>query len=93
VGDAAGRPATTSSPKDWNDTDRKLALNIGVSFLLVTVLYATIIPSALMMIPVLSMFPHRGVHSTPEEWFSGEPTRTDFVLSGFDPLKYDHDRM
>ncbi|PLW30058.1 hypothetical protein PCANC_24007 [Puccinia coronata f. sp. avenae] len=61
VGDAAGRPATTSSPKDWNDTDRKLALNIGVSFF------------------------------TPEEWFSGEPTRTDFVLSGFDPLKYDHD--
>lgn len=61
VGDAAGRPAKDSSPKDWNDTDRKLALNIGVTFF------------------------------TPEEWFSGESKRTDFVLSGFDPLKFDHD--
>ncbi|POW20108.1 hypothetical protein PSHT_03945 [Puccinia striiformis] len=61
VGDAAGRPATDSSPKDWNDTDRKLALNIGVPFF------------------------------TPEEWFSGEPKRTDFVLSGFEALKFDHD--
>ncbi|WAQ85810.1 hypothetical protein PtA15_6A439 [Puccinia triticina] len=62
VGDAAGRPATNSSPKDWNDTDRKLALNIGVPFF------------------------------TPEEWFGGEPKRMDFVLSGFDPLKFDHDQ-
>ncbi|KAH9464469.1 hypothetical protein Pst134EB_004004 [Puccinia striiformis f. sp. tritici] len=62
VGDAAGRPATDSSPKDWNDTDRKLALNIGVPFF------------------------------TPEEWFSGEPKRTDFVLSGFEALKFDHDQ-
>ncbi|MBW0523120.1 hypothetical protein O181_062835, partial [Austropuccinia psidii MF-1] len=62
VGDAAGRPAKGSIPKDWTDTDRKMALNIGISFF------------------------------TPEEYFCGEETRTDFILSGFDPLKYDHDQ-
>lgn len=60
VGDAAGRPSQGSSPKDWNDTDRKFALNVGLPFF------------------------------TPEEWFSGEPKRA-FVLSGFEPSKYDHD--
>ncbi|KAG0144502.1 hypothetical protein CROQUDRAFT_659941 [Cronartium quercuum f. sp. fusiforme G11] len=32
VGDAAGRPALGTTKKDWNDTDRKWALNVGVPF-------------------------------------------------------------
>ncbi|KAI8443783.1 polynucleotide kinase 3 phosphatase-domain-containing protein [Phakopsora pachyrhizi] len=32
VGDAAGRPAKDGTAKDWTDTDRKLALNIGLTF-------------------------------------------------------------
>lgn len=39
------------------------------------------------------MSPHVDLRSTPEEWFSGESKRTDFILSGFDPLKFDHDCM
>lgn len=36
VGDAAGRPALGTSVKDWNDTDRKWALNVGLPFLYVS---------------------------------------------------------
>jgi bifunctional polynucleotide phosphatase/kinase len=32
VGDAAGRPATGKRKKDFNDTDLKFALNIGITF-------------------------------------------------------------
>ena len=32
VGDAAGRPARAGRKKDFNDTDLKYALNIGVTF-------------------------------------------------------------
>jgi bifunctional polynucleotide phosphatase/kinase len=32
IGDAAGRPATKSRKKDFNDTDLKYALNIGIPF-------------------------------------------------------------
>ena len=31
-GDAAGRPATAERKKDFNDTDLKFAMNIGLSF-------------------------------------------------------------
>lgn len=32
-GDAAGRPKTATRPKDFNDTDLKFALNVGLPFL------------------------------------------------------------
>jgi bifunctional polynucleotide phosphatase/kinase len=32
VGDAAGRPKTRTSQKDWNDTDLKFAANAGLKF-------------------------------------------------------------
>jgi bifunctional polynucleotide phosphatase/kinase len=32
-GDAAGRPKTESRPKDFSDSDRKYAVNIGLTFM------------------------------------------------------------